>query len=66
LAELALEEARDAKSQVRLKRDSEGNFGYVYTANAEEIADAEEKLLDAQNELYNKALEGANGYAEKY
>jgi hypothetical protein len=33
LAEIALKEAQNAKSTVRLQRDSEGNFGYVYTAN---------------------------------
>jgi hypothetical protein len=41
VAEIALEEARFAKSTVRLQRDSEGNFGYVYTANAEAVANAE-------------------------
>jgi hypothetical protein len=41
LAEIALEEAQNAKSQVRLKRDKEGNFGYVYTADSSAIADAE-------------------------
>jgi hypothetical protein len=33
LAEIALEEAQNAKSTVRLQRDSEGNYGYVYTAD---------------------------------
>ena len=66
LAEIALEEARDAKSQVRLQRDAEGNFGYVYTADQDKISEAQQNLADAQNSLYNIALEGANGYAEKY
>lgn len=66
VAEIALEEARDAKSQVRLQRDSEGNFGYVYTANQETVQNAEQAYLDAQNKLYNVGLEGANGYVEKY
>jgi hypothetical protein len=30
---MALEEAKDAKSIVRLKRDQAGNYGYVYTAD---------------------------------
>jgi hypothetical protein len=47
LAEIALEEAQQAKSTVRLTRDSEGNFGYVYTADANAVADAEQKLADA-------------------
>jgi hypothetical protein len=41
LAEIALEEAQNAKSQVRLTRDSEGNYNYVYTADTNKVADAE-------------------------
>jgi hypothetical protein len=41
LAEVALEDARNAKSTVRLKRDSAGNYGYVYTADQDKIAEAE-------------------------
>lgn len=66
LAEIALEEAQQAKSTVRLTRDSEGNFGYVYTADANAVADAEQQLADAQNNLYNIGLEGANDYQQKY
>jgi hypothetical protein len=33
VAQIALEEAQNAKSQVRLQRDSLGNYGYVYTAD---------------------------------
>jgi hypothetical protein len=58
LAEIALEEARGAKSTVRLTRDNEGNFGYVYTADQEAIFDAEQKVADAENKLYNKSLDG--------
>lgn len=66
LAEIALQEAQDAKSVVRLQRDSEGNLGYVYTADQDKIADAQQQLEDAQNSLYNIGLEGANNYTEKY
>ena len=66
LAEIALEESQQAKSTVRLQRDSEGNFGYVYTADANAVADAEQKLADAQNNLYNIGLDGANDYSQKY
>ena len=66
MAEIALEEAQAAKSTVRLQRDSEGNFGYVYTADSSKVADAEQKLADAQNKLYNIGLDGANQYTEKY
>jgi hypothetical protein len=33
LAEIALEEAQNAKSQVRMTRDNEGNWSYTYTAD---------------------------------
>ena len=66
VAEIALEEAQQAKSTVRLQRDSEGNFGYVYTADQNAVAEAEQELADAQNALYNIGLEGANKYAESY
>lgn len=66
VAEIALEEAQQAKSTVRLQRDSEGNFGYVYTADQSAVAEAEQQLADAQNALYNIGLEGANKYAESY
>ena len=66
VAEIALEEAQNAKSTVRLQRDSEGNFGYVYTADAALVNESLQQFDDAQNALYNKGLEGANNYAQKY
>ena len=55
LAMQQLEEAQDAKSQVRMRRDSEGNYGYVYTADANAVADAEQNYED---KLY--AMQKAN------
>ena len=66
VAEIALEEAQNAKSTVRLQRDSEGNLGYVYTADAGAVSEAQQQFDDAQNALYNKGLEGANDYTQKY
>lgn len=66
LAEIALKEAQNAKSTVRLQRDSEGNFGYVYTADQTAIDDAQQKYADSQNALYNISLDGANKYTEQY
>lgn len=56
LAELALEEAQNAKSEVRMTRDSEGNWGYVYTADETQVAEAEQSYED---KLY--ALQQQNG-----
>ena len=66
LAEIALKEAQNAKSTVRLQRDSEGNFGYVYTADQSVIDNAMQAYEDAENSLYNKGLEAANNYVQKY
>lgn len=52
---LALEEAERNKSQMKLKRDSQGNYSYVYTANKDDLAGAKDELLDAQNNAYNMA-----------
>ena len=49
LAEIALEEAQQAKSVVRLTRDSEGNYGYTYTADQNAVATAEQNY---ENALY--------------
>lgn len=51
LAEIALEEAQEAKSQVRLVRDNEGNWGYMYTADAEEVSKAEQDVEDKMQAL---------------
>lgn len=64
-AQIALEEAKDAKDQVRLTRDSEGNYGYVYTANEDKVSEAEQAVADAENKLYNIGLEGAQDYQSK-
>ena len=66
LAQIALEEAQNAQSTVRLSRDSEGNFGYVYTADQNKIDDAQQAVDDAGNKLYNLSLEGQQQYTEKY
>ena len=63
-AQIALEEAQNAKSTVRLQRDSEGNYGYVYTADRGAIDDAEQELANKTNDLYNLVLENTNNYAQ--
>jgi hypothetical protein len=40
LAEIALEEAQRAKDVVRLSRDNEGNWSYVYTQNTDAVDEA--------------------------
>jgi chromosome segregation ATPase len=54
---IALEEAQQNKSQMKLRRDSQGNYSYVYTADTDSIADAESDLLDAQYNAYELSKE---------
>ena len=65
MAQIALEDAQNAKSMVRLQRDNEGNFGYVYTSNMEAISQKEQELADAENGLYNVSLDAANEYGQR-
>ena len=65
LAQIALEEAQNAKSTVRLQRDNEGNYGYVYTADQDKVAAAEENFAKKQNDLYNLVLGQTQDYTEK-
>lgn len=51
--QIALEEAQANKSQMKLRRDSQGNYNYVYTANQDDVKSAQDSLLDAQNNAYN-------------
>lgn len=51
--QIALEEAQANKSQMKLRRDSQGNYNYVYTANEDNVKSAQDGLLDAQNNAYN-------------
>lgn len=59
-AELAIEEAQNTMSTVRLRRDDEGNWGYVYTADQSKIDDAktayEQKILEMRD-LSNSYIE---------
>jgi hypothetical protein len=41
LAEIELEEARNAKDTVRLSKDNEGNWSYVYTQNRDAVDEAQ-------------------------
>ena len=45
---IALEDAQNAKNQVRLMRDTEGRYGYMYTADQSSIAEAQGAYEEAQ------------------
>lgn len=54
-AQMALEDAQNAKDQIELVRDSQGNWNYQFTANQDDITNAQQNLLDAENDWYNIA-----------
>lgn len=64
LAEIALEDAQNNKSIVRMRRDSEGNMSYVYTADndatTEKQQNYEDKLYESMqfNQDYATEKEG--------
>ena len=76
MARQQLEDARNNRSEVRLQRDANGNWGYVYTAAEDEVADAEQeyenKLYEYQklnddyiNELQSRVLEVQQQYSQQ-
>ena len=75
-AQIELEEAQDAKSQVQMTRDADGNYSYVYTANTEDVAEAEQNYEDKLhamqesnanyiNELQGNMIQMEQEYQEK-
>lgn len=50
-AQIELEEAQDSKSQVQMQRDSDGNYSYVYTANTDDVANAEANYADKLHDM---------------
>ena len=65
-AEIALEQAKNNATSMRLVRDANGNYDYVFTADQNKIIEAEQNLAEAQNNLYNIGLQGAKDYQDKY
>lgn len=50
--QIALEEAQRNKNQMQLKRDTQGNYRYVYRANDEDVDNARQELADSDYEIY--------------
>ena len=53
LAEIELENTQNSKDTVRLSKDSEGNWSYIYTQDENNIEEAEQKYEDALYEMQN-------------
>lgn len=52
LKQMALEDARNNKTSMKLTRNAEGNWSYQYVANEEDTNDKEQDYLDTWHELY--------------
>lgn len=48
-----LEEMRNSKTTMRLRRDSQGNYTYQYVEDEEKVSDLQKALSEAENNLYN-------------
>ena len=53
LKQIALQEAQQNKSSMRLKRDSQGNYSYQFVADENAVASAQQEISDLYNQLYN-------------
>jgi hypothetical protein len=51
--QIALENAQQNKNQMKLKRDSQGNYKYVYSANEGDVRGAQQDLLDSEFNAYD-------------
>ena len=52
LRQMALDEAKANKSQMRLRRDTQGNYRYEYVSDEAQTTDATQAVLDAQYKIY--------------
>lgn len=53
VAQIALEEAQANKTSMRLKRDSQGNYSYVYAEDEDKVSDAQSQADDARNNIWS-------------
>ena len=49
--QMALEDAQEAKTRLRLRRDSQGNYTYQYVSDEDDIATKQQQLRDTLEEL---------------
>ena len=53
LKRIALDEAQQNKSQMRLRRDSQGNYSYQFVQDTDQVNQAKEEVLQAEQDLFN-------------
>lgn len=57
LKQIALEEAQQNKSKMRLRRDAQGNYSYQFTADTDNINKAQQDVNDVLQQLTNLSQE---------
>lgn len=65
-ARIALEEAKNNKSQMRLQRDSQGNWSYQFVADEQGIEEKEQALLDKTEEWRLTAIEARRDIQDEW
>jgi len=50
--QIALEDAQRNKNKMQLRRDTQGNYRYVYSANQNDVDQARQDLLDTEYDAY--------------
>lgn len=65
LKQMALEEAQQNKTMLRLRRDSQGNYTYQYTADEDQLSSIQQEIADLYNQLYNLDAEEYRGNLEE-
>ena len=58
LKQIALEEAQNNKTAMKMTRGADGNWSYQYVADEEEVAAKQQELADAMNNYYQISKDG--------
>lgn len=61
MKQMALEEAQQNKTKLRLRRDSQGNYTYQYTQDDDQVASIQQEIANLYNQLYNLDAEAYRG-----
>ena len=63
--QIALEDAQQNKNQMQLRRDSQGNYRYVYRASQNDIAKARQEYMQAVQDAYELTKDQRQKSAEE-
>jgi hypothetical protein len=55
--QMALEDAQRNKNKMQLRRDTQGNYRYIYTADQGNVKEAQQDLEDSQYDAYEMTKE---------